>query len=366
MQRRVDDRVVFGGVGEELGDLVGGPDHDRSGNLAGGLPPLHAFGFPHDRHRPVGGRLDQGGGVGADDEFVGQGVVDGLAEGSADVVAGGRPGRSDAGHRSADVRIRTGLQQRNLGVAAFHGREHRTKMAGPQLVQRNVAEVRNEVDPDNGFVSVDGVDVGRQGLQPPGQVLADRGHVAEWPVAPQSLPDAADIGERQAVAGGVLDDVADLDLAAAVTAGEGEQRADVIAFSDGLLAGVDAGAAQQAALAVGGGWEFELVGPESVLGVPGPVRAAQQGALGAVLLVGAGGRGSRSVWRCFLRPWPVAPIIVGNGLSWTIDDRLADRSKSPRDPAGAVAGGIAVGLFGVEVDGGEQWRGRDAVDGADA
>jgi hypothetical protein len=76
------------------------------------------------------------------------------------------------------------------------------------------------------------------------------------------------------MAGGILDDVADLGQAAAVAAGEGEECAGVVAFGDGRLAGGDAGAAQEAALAVGGGWEFELVGPESVLRVPGPVRAA--------------------------------------------------------------------------------------------
>ncbi|MEV4511507.1 hypothetical protein AB0K00_21345 [Dactylosporangium sp. NPDC049525] len=41
----------------------------------------------------------------------------------------------------------------------------------------------------------------------------------------------------------VLDDVADLDLSAAVAAGQPQQCAGVVAFGDGLLAGVDAGAA---------------------------------------------------------------------------------------------------------------------------
>ncbi|MDG6109627.1 hypothetical protein [Dactylosporangium aurantiacum] len=84
----------------------------------------------------------------------------------------------------------------------------------------------------------------------------------------------------------VLDDVADLDLAAAVAAGEREQGAGVVAFGDGLLAGVDAGAAQQPPLPVKRGWEFELVRPVPVLRVPGAVRAAELRAVGAVRLVG--------------------------------------------------------------------------------
>src|SRR6185369_13838125 len=105
---------------------------------------------------------------------------------------------------------------------------------------------------------------------------------------------------------------------------EGEQGAGVVAFGDGLLAGVEAGAAQQSALSVGGGWEFELVRPEPVLGVPGAVGAAELGAVGAVWLVGfrvAAAAAFEDASFCH-GGW-CAPIRVGNGLSSDIDARLA-------------------------------------------
>src|SRR5262249_37573996 len=75
VEHRVQVGGVVGGVVEELRDLLVGPDHDRSGHFAGGFPPLHAFGLPHDRQGPVAGGLDQGGGVGAEEDLLGEGVV---------------------------------------------------------------------------------------------------------------------------------------------------------------------------------------------------------------------------------------------------------------------------------------------------
>jgi hypothetical protein len=48
VQHRVQVGVVLGGVIEELRELLLGPDHDRSGYLAGGLPPLHPLRLPDD------------------------------------------------------------------------------------------------------------------------------------------------------------------------------------------------------------------------------------------------------------------------------------------------------------------------------
>lgn len=68
-----------------------------------------------------------------------------------------------------------------------------------------------------------------------------------------------------------------------IRAGEVEQPAGVIPFVDGIVTGVEAGAAQLPAAAGGVGGEFKLVGPAAVVGIPA-VTAAQLGAARAEAL----------------------------------------------------------------------------------
>jgi hypothetical protein len=126
---------VVGGVVEELGDEVVGPDHDRAGDLPGGLPPGDAFGFPHDRQGPVAGGAHEGGRVRADDDAVGDRVVEGLTQAGADALAGGLTCGSGPFDGVAHVGVVAVASLKDGGVAGFDGGEHVADVAGPQLVQ---------------------------------------------------------------------------------------------------------------------------------------------------------------------------------------------------------------------------------------
>jgi len=147
---------VLGGVVEERRDQMVGPDHDRAGRLAGGLPGGDAFGFPHDRQRPVAFDLDEGGRVGAGDDPVGDGVVKGLAQGAPDELLGGSAGGALPFDGGPHVRVGAGLGLADLGVAGLDGGEHGPDVAGPHLVQGQGAQVWDEVDPYVGFVAAVG------------------------------------------------------------------------------------------------------------------------------------------------------------------------------------------------------------------
>jgi hypothetical protein len=153
------------------------------------------------RARSPGG-LDQGGGVGAGEEFLGEGVVDGLAEGGADALAGGRSGRARPAHAGADVGVAAGPGFQNLGVAGADLGEHGLDVAGLELVQPQVAQVRDEMDPDVGLVAAHGVLVDLQAGQPFGQVGGHGRGLREGHVGLDALPDGVQVGQGLAGAHG--------------------------------------------------------------------------------------------------------------------------------------------------------------------
>jgi hypothetical protein len=107
-----------GGVVEEVGDELIGPDHEPAGSVAGGAPPFDAFGFPDDRFRPGVRGTHESGRVGdARDDPVPKGVVERIAQGGPDPVPGWLTGGLHPGNTLAYGRVRIVAQSGDLVVA---------------------------------------------------------------------------------------------------------------------------------------------------------------------------------------------------------------------------------------------------------
>jgi hypothetical protein len=146
---------------------------------------------------------------------------------------------------------------------------------GRELVERDVAEVGEEVEVDVAGVAAFGVLVDVQVGEPGGQVLGQGGYPGEGAAGLQALPDGVEVGQGAGGASAGLQQVTDLDQAPLVASGEAQQLPGEVQL---LLRGgavVEPGGAELAASAVGGLGEFDLVGPVAVVGVPGPVGPAE-------------------------------------------------------------------------------------------
>ena len=95
-------------------------------------------------------------------------------------------------------------------------------MVWAELVERDVAEVGDEVGGDVGGVGAPGVLVDLDDFDPSGQVLGEGGYAGQWAFQAQPLPEGVHVGQVFAVALAVLDEVRDLDQLVLVLAGEAE------------------------------------------------------------------------------------------------------------------------------------------------
>jgi hypothetical protein len=149
----------------------------------------------HDWSGFVAGGFDEGGGVGdPGDDFFGEGVVDGLAEGGADALAGGRSGGADASYAVAHAWFGACLGGTDFGVAVGDRGEHGSDVAGLELVQADVAEVRDEVDSYVAGVAALGVRVDVQCGEPAGEVVGHGGELGQGRVGAQPCPDGLHVG----------------------------------------------------------------------------------------------------------------------------------------------------------------------------
>jgi hypothetical protein len=105
-----------GGIGEEAVELLAGPHHDGTGHCSAETPLGDAFGFPDHGERPTVRRLDQGGRVRPCDKFLGEGVVEGLAERAADSLQGAWTGYPPTRRADADPGVRARFRGDQLGV----------------------------------------------------------------------------------------------------------------------------------------------------------------------------------------------------------------------------------------------------------
>jgi hypothetical protein len=145
----------------------------------------------------------------------------------------------------------------------------------PELVEGDVAEVRDEVGGDVVGVATAGVVVDLDVVDPAGQVLGEGGDAAERAVGLQAEPDGVEVGQFAGGAAGGLDEVGDLGQPFRVFAGEVKQSADLVDLVLCGFAVLKAGAGPQlASFPVGGRREFELVCPLTVGEAPGSVGAA--------------------------------------------------------------------------------------------
>jgi hypothetical protein len=186
---------VFGGVVQELGDEVGGPDHDRVGYFAGGLPPFDPFRFPHHRFGSGVGGFDQCGGVryAADDAFY-EGTVESIAQRGSDPRDRGGSGGLDAAQALASVGVGAGFGGAYFCVAGLDAVDEVFDVVWAEFIQYDVAEVRDEVYANVGFVGACGVVVDPDLVQPAGQPFGEGRYAGQRAVGTQPVSDLLEVG----------------------------------------------------------------------------------------------------------------------------------------------------------------------------
>jgi hypothetical protein len=157
---------------------------------------------------------------------------------------GGRAGGPPPGDLPADDRVGAGPFGEQVGVAGLDGLDEFLDVVGPQFVQFDVAEVRDEVDADVRLVEEPGAGLDADPFQPHRQVLGQGRHAGDRGVGGQPPGDGVHLGQDPAGADGGLHRVGDLDTVAPVPAGDLEQPPGVGDLPFGDLVLLDAEAAQ--------------------------------------------------------------------------------------------------------------------------
>jgi hypothetical protein len=103
----------------------------------------------------------------------------------------------------------------------------------PQLVQDDVAEVRDQMGAHMRAVAAPRAVVHLEVMQPLREVFGDGGNTAERAVGAQALPHGLDVGQDAGRAAGDLDGVGEFDEAVLVAFSEVEQAPDVVHLAFG-------------------------------------------------------------------------------------------------------------------------------------
>jgi len=131
----------------------------------------------------------------------------------------------------------------DVRVAPFQGDEHGLDVRGVQGLDRNVAQVRDQVEADVVVVAAYGL-FGQAPPpgQPPGQILrGGGGDGGRYPGA-DTAGDGVRVGQRRA-GGAVQQQVGDLQAQVRVVAGQVEQGPGLVAFGDRVVAAIEAAGA---------------------------------------------------------------------------------------------------------------------------